>query len=66
MPPLSMALMSALGGQGEMTAELMCEWQLKRPGEYRAHKMRSIQAAISGIVEIQDPAIMSSYNGVVL
>ena len=66
MPPLSMALQAALGGQAEMTAELMCEWQVKRPAEYRAHKVRSIQAALSGLVEQSDPAIMSTYNEVVL
>ena len=66
MPSLSMALQAALGGQAEMTAQLMCEWQVKRPAEYRAHKVRSIQAAMSGLIDPVDPAIMSTYNEVVL
>lgn len=66
MPPLSMALQAALGGQAEMTAELMCEWQVKRPAEYRAHKVRSIQAALSGLVEPSDLALMSKSHEVAL
>ena len=46
MPPLSKALQAALGGQAEMTAELMYEWAVKRPGEYRAHKIKVIQEAL--------------------
>ena len=63
MPALSMALTAALGGRGEMTPELMCEWQVKRPAEYRAHKECSIKAALSGLVDVMEPAIMSTYHG---
>ena len=47
MSPLSMALAAALVGDGEMTPELMGEWQAKRPDEYRVHKLRAIRAALS-------------------
>ena len=46
MSPLSTALMRALVGDGEMTPELMGEWQTKRPDEYRQHKLRAIRSAL--------------------
>ena len=47
MRQLSMALEAALVGAGEMTPELMGEWQAKRPDEYRVHKLRAIRSALS-------------------
>ena len=47
LPALSPELQAALDGQAEMTCKLMYEWAVKRPAEYRAHKIRSIQAALS-------------------
>jgi hypothetical protein len=47
MRPLSMALAASLVGDGEMTPELMGEWQAKRPDEYRIHKLRAIRSALA-------------------
>ena len=62
MPPLSAALKGALGGQREMTAQLMCEWQLKRPDQYRQHLLKSFEEALAPICDQQSAALISTYN----
>ena len=62
MPPLSMSLQAALGGRGEMTPELMCEWQAKRPQDYRAYVRRYFSALMSEENAPDLSAIMSTYN----
>lgn len=62
MPPLSMSLQAALGGRGEMTPELMCEWQSKRPQAYRDYVRQYFSALMSDVAAPELGAIMSTYN----
>ena len=62
MPPLSMQLQAALGGQGEMTPELMSEWQVKRPRAYREYVRRYFSALMNESSAPELGATMSTYN----
>ena len=60
--PLSEALKGALGGHREMNAQLMCEWQLKRPDQYRQHLLKSFDEALAPLGDQQLTDLVSTYN----